>query len=103
MHAPQRRELNLVLYSSGECRRCDASRWTLVQGVFRPRQRVAAGEPDSIVSPGDADRAAAHVSGITVTRLFDRGNLAHEEQPARVAQLIEEFCKQAEQADNDRD
>ena len=67
--------------------------WNL-QPLFRdlprlqPRLLLVVGENDRTIPPADAARVAALVPGATVASLPGLGHLAHEEQPAAVADLI---------------
>ncbi|MDJ0940885.1 MAG: alpha/beta fold hydrolase [Woeseiaceae bacterium] len=53
---------------------------------------LVAGERDKAVSPSEADAIARVLPSTEVTRLADCGHLAHEEQPARIADLIRRAC-----------
>lgn len=70
------------------------SRWDLA-GLSLERVHVpvllVAGEADRMVPAADADRAAARLPEARVVRLPGLGHLAHEEQPDRIARLIEEM------------
>jgi magnesium chelatase accessory protein len=59
-----------------------------------PRLHLVAGGRDKAVSPREAEKIAAALPGTTVTCLDGCGHLAHEEQAARVADVIGEFCRQ---------
>jgi magnesium chelatase accessory protein len=49
---------------------------------------LVTGGRDKAVSPREADSIAAIVEGSTVERLDDLGHLAHEEDPARLAEIV---------------
>ncbi len=51
---------------------------------------VVCGETDGTIPPADQARFAALVPGAQLIRLPGLGHLAHEEQPARVAAIIED-------------
>jgi len=56
------------------------------------RLLLVSGSRDRAVKPGEATRVAARLEHASVVELDDCGHLAHEEQPERVAAIIEDFC-----------
>lgn len=56
------------------------------------RLLLVSGGRDRAVKPGEATRVAAALEHASVIELADCGHLAHEEQPERVASIIEDFC-----------
>lgn len=56
---------------------------------------LVVGEQDGTVAPHEADRVARLVPGARVRRLPGLGHLAHEEEPARLAELIIGFARSA--------
>ena len=58
---------------------------------LEPRLALITGMLDKAVSPREADTIAEVLPGTVVLKLPDCGHLAHEEQPARVAESIRRF------------
>jgi len=55
---------------------------------------LIAGENDKAVAPDQADTVARRIPDACVTRLPGLGHLAHEEDPAAVAAVIEQYAEQ---------
>jgi putative magnesium chelatase accessory protein len=62
-------------------------------GGLKPALTLIVGGNDGTISPADAGRVQALVSGATIVGLPGLGHLAHEEQPKRVAELIRGAAK----------
>ena len=60
---------------------------------LRPALTVVVGGNDRTVPPADASRIAGRVPGATVVELPGLGHLAHEENPAAIAALIERIAR----------
>ena len=63
-------------------------------GRLAPALTLIVGANDRTISPADAGRVRALVPGATIVTLPGLGHLAHEEQPGRVADLIEGAVRQ---------
>ncbi len=61
---------------------------------LEPRLALITGMLDKAVSPREADTIAGVLPGTVVLKLPDCGHLAHEEQPARVAESIRQFIQE---------
>ncbi len=71
------------------------ARWELepiarALGQLKPRLVLVVGENDRTISPGDALRVQALIPAAQVVSVPGLGHLAHEEAPARIAELIEQ-------------
>jgi magnesium chelatase accessory protein len=60
---------------------------------LKPPLLLVVGSNDRTISPRDSRRVAGLVSGATVVQMPGLGHLAHEEQPADAAALIERFAR----------
>jgi magnesium chelatase accessory protein len=63
-------------------------------GRLAPALTLIVGANDRTISPADAGRVRALVPGATIVTLPGLGHLAHEEQPGRVADLIDGAVRQ---------
>lgn len=60
---------------------------------LKPKLHLVVGDNDRTIPPADARRVAALVPGASLVSLPGLGHLAHEEKPADVAALIEQFAR----------
>ena len=58
--------------------------------AFRPRLTLVAGERDLAVPPAQIYRVAEYCADIDVVNIADGGHLVHEEQPHRIADIVDE-------------
>lgn len=61
---------------------------------LRPPVTLIVGETDRTVPPRDAERVQALVPAAQVIRLPGLGHLAHEENPDRIAALVNDVCRE---------
>ena len=62
---------------------------------LRPKLLLIVGDADRAIPPADAERTRAIVPGAEVVALPGLGHLAHEEAPARTAELILQAAREA--------
>lgn len=60
---------------------------------LQPRLLLITGGNDRTIAPADSARVQALVPGASLESLPGLGHLAHEEQPARVAEMIRDFVQ----------
>ena len=62
---------------------------------LKPRLLLVVGGNDRTISPLEAVRLDDMVPGAKLVHLRGQGHLAHEEQPKRVAEIVEDFARSA--------
>ena len=76
----------------GMMARWDLDSFARQLGQLEPQLVLVTGENDTAIPPGDALRVRTLVPAAKVLKLPGLGHLAHEEAPAKIAELIEDIA-----------